>query len=250
MIGAAALPAIKVALPYVLAGTALTGVGEYQRERARSRAMKGYNEEVDRIGNESMQNAAVARNKFRTDEMDKARGEDVAQQLEQFEESRLPDVSAPAITGVGAPKSIGNFVAGQVGREKEQADRQFRAQLELGTLSNALFGGDLAAANAAARNRNNASLIDMRRQKLETMDLPQADARGGLWRGAGQLVGEVGNLKTALSLYGKPLAQSAKTVATGGMGGIGTNAPRTVSDILRGGTNQAQFRGLGGIPIR
>lgn len=199
----AAVPVIKAALPWVAASTALNFVGEEQRDDARVRAMNEYNREVEDLGERSRTNAGEARKSFGAESMARAQSDDEARQLEQFERSRLPDVDTGTIAtgGSAGARMVGDFGANRVAAEKEQAGREFKAQLDLATLSNALFGGDIAAARAAALNKSNASLIDARRAKLETMDLPRADAAGGLWRTAGDLVGGIGNYETARTLF-------------------------------------------------
>jgi len=260
MIAAAAIPAaISAALPYIAASTVMTGIGEYQRDRARGRAMKGYNEEVDRIGNNSMANVQKATQTYGADEMNAARAADQGRQTKIYEDTRLPDVSAPAISGAGAPRSVTDFTAGSIADAKSQGDRQFRANMDLGALSNALFGGQLASANAQALNHNNAGLISAREGKLNLIDLPQADRRGALWRMGGSMAGAMGNLSAANALYGGA-ARGASAVARGGtslpislqiqrsqsMGGIGTAAPVTVGSLARTSASAPLFRGFGG----
>lgn len=249
MIGAAAIPLVlKAALPWIAASTALNYLGEEQRADARDRAMTDYNREVDTIGQRSLDNAATARRAYSAEEMDAARSADQARQLQQFEKSRLPDVDTGTIAAGGSmgARSVGNFGAGRVAAEKEQAGREFKAQLDLATLSNALFGGDIAASRAGALNRNNASLIDARRAKLETMDLPRADSKGAFLRGLGSLAGGVGSLTAANALYGGGASagrvasraqQSAVTRGTGPSGGRwfgDVNAPRPSVSLYSG----------------
>lgn len=229
---AAAVPLIKAALPWVAASTALNFVGEQQRDDARVRALNEYNREVEDLGQRSMANAAEARNAFSPESMARAQADDEARQLEQFEQSRLPDVATGTVASGGSEgaRSVGSFAANRVAAEREQAGREFRAQLGLATLSNALFGGDITTARAAALNRNNASLIDARRGKLETVDLPRADAAGRLWRTAGDLAGGVGTFKAAQSLFA-PQGSAA--------------TPRVRGEAIRRGTGPSGGRWLG-----